>query len=86
MVRWILAGLAVAGLALAWTTAHAGVVALGLLLTFACVFGFVLSLAAERIADRSRPDSAMLSHEELLAFTRRRDAAESEARHGDSPH
>lgn len=65
MMRWILIGLAILGLVVSWLTPSAGVLALALLMTFVCVCGALLSFAAERIADHSRPDTAMLSHEDL---------------------
>jgi FtsH-binding integral membrane protein len=83
MLRWTLVGLAVLGLVVSWSTSSAAVLGLALLGTFVCVFGALLAFAAERIADRSRPDSAMLSAEDLTALgTRSGPAAKHETRHG----
>lgn len=71
MVRWIMIGLAVLGLALSLTTRSPGLLGLGLLCTAIGLFGVVFSLAAERVASRSRPDSAMLGPEALAAIRER---------------
>lgn len=81
MLRWTLVGLAILGLVVSWLTSSAGVLALALVGTFACVFGALLAFAAERIADQSRPDTAMLSPEDLTRLgTRGATVARDESR------
>ena len=81
-------GLAVLGLALSLTTRSPGLLGLGLLGAAIGLFGLVFSLAAERVASRSRPDSAMLGPEALAAIRERaraqRAAAESRTPSSDS--
>jgi len=71
MTRWILLAMALLGLGLVFTGKTGGVVAIGLLLGLVGLVGFVLSLAAARVAAASRPDAAMASPEELVALGRR---------------
>lgn len=71
MVRWILLMVGLIGVALVFTGDSGGMVALGLLLTLVGLVGFVLSLAAARVAAASRPDAAMASPDELVALSRR---------------
>lgn len=79
MLRWSLVGLVVLGLLVAWSTSSPGLLALALLGIFVCGFGALLAFAAERIAERSRPDSAMLSPEELGAIGARGAARKDDA-------
>lgn len=71
MVRWIMFGLIVLGLAVSLTTHSPGILGLGILSTTVGLFGVVFSLAAERVASGSRPDSAMLGPEALAAIRER---------------
>jgi hypothetical protein len=75
MLRWILFALAVLGLAFAFTTKSTAVLGLALLSSLVGVVGFLLSLAASRVASNARPDTAMASVEELVALGKRRAAA-----------
>ncbi len=72
MARWILLLLALIGFAITFTTKSAGLLGLGLLLGSVGGVGFVLALAADRIAANSRPDSAMASVEDLAALRKPR--------------
>ncbi|MBN8727181.1 MAG: hypothetical protein J0H15_05685 [Xanthomonadales bacterium] len=71
MTRWILLVMALLGLVLVFTGKTGGMVAIGLLLALVGLIGFVLSLAAARVAAASRPDAAMASPDELVALGRR---------------
>ncbi|MGA9342529.1 MAG: hypothetical protein WBV61_09400 [Rhodanobacteraceae bacterium] len=71
MMRWIMVGLSVLGFALAFVTRSPLVLGLCLLLGFAGMFGAVLAFAAERIAATSRPESVMLSRDDLVAMRER---------------
>lgn len=77
MFRWILLVLALLGLVLAFTTKSPGLLGLGLLLGLVGSVGFVLALAADRVAANARPDMAMASAEELVALKKPSGAASS---------
>lgn len=82
MVRWLMVVLCVLGLFMALTTRSAGVMGLSLLMLVIGLFGIVLSLAADRISAKARPDVAMLPPEALLAVrakARERAASENAA-------
>ena len=74
-MRWILLGLTILGFALTFIAKTPGVLALGLVLGFVGLFGLVFSIAADRIASAARPDTAMLTSEDLAALRARREAA-----------
>lgn len=68
MMRLVLLLAMVAGFALVFATHSPGLLALGLLLGIAGLFGFVFSLAAARVSANARPDTAMASVEDLAAL------------------
>lgn len=68
MLRWILLLLALVGLVVTFTTKSPGLLGLGLLLGLVGGIGFVLAMAADRVAANTRPDSAMASVEDLAAL------------------
>lgn len=72
MARWILLFLALAGLALAFTTKSPSLLGVGILLILVGSFGFVVSLANARISANARPETAMASAEDLMALRRQR--------------
>jgi hypothetical protein len=74
-MRWILLGLTILGFALTFIAKSPGVLAFGLVLGFIGLFGLVFSIAADRIASGARPDTAMLTSEDLAALRARREAA-----------
>ena len=74
-MRWIMLGLTILGFAMTFVARTPGVLAIGLLLGFVGLFGMVFSIASDRIASRARPETAMLSGEDLAALRARRDAA-----------
>jgi hypothetical protein len=74
-MRWILLGLTILGFAMTFLAKTPGVLAIGLVLGFVGLFGMVFSIAADRIASRARPDTAMLGTEDLVALRKRREAA-----------
>jgi hypothetical protein len=74
-MRWIMLGLTILGFAMAFIARTPGVLAIGLVLGFVGLFGMVFSIASDRIASRARPDTAMLSTEDLAALRARREAA-----------
>ncbi len=71
MTRWIMLALGLIGWALVFTTGSGVLLALGLLVGVVGVLGFILSIAAARVAATSRPDTAMATSEDLLALSRR---------------
>lgn len=73
MMRWMFLAMAVVGLLTTFLTHSAGVLAIGLVLLFAGAFGTLIVLASERVSDRSRPDTSMLSAEEFAALHKNRD-------------
>jgi hypothetical protein len=74
-MRWIMLGLTILGFALTFIARSPGVLGLGLVLGFVGLFGMVFSIASDRIASGARPDTAMLSAEDLAAIRARREAA-----------
>lgn len=74
-MRWIMLGLTILGFAMTFVARTPGVLAIGLLLGFVGLFGMVFSIASDRIASRARPETAMLSSEDLAALRTRREAA-----------
>lgn len=78
-MRWIMLGLTILGFALAFIARSPGVLALGIVLGFVGLFAMVFSMAADRIASRARPDTAMLTTEDLAALRARREAAAKSA-------
>jgi len=74
-MRWMMLGLTILGFAMAFVARTPGVLAIGLVLGFVGLFGMVFSIASDRIASRARPDTAMLSIEDLAALRARREAA-----------
>ncbi|HUD43712.1 MAG TPA: hypothetical protein VMR06_17130 [Dokdonella sp.] len=79
MVRWIMFGLIVLGIGVSLTTHRPGILGLGILSTTIGLFGLVFSIAAERVAARARPDSAMLGPEALAAIRERAQARRAAA-------
>jgi len=74
-MRWILLGLTILGFAMTFIAKTPGFLAFGLVLGFVGLFGMVFSIASDRIASRARPDTAMLTTEDLTALRLRREAA-----------
>jgi len=74
-MRWILLGLTILGFAMTFIARTPGVLGFGLVLGFVGLFGMVFSIASDRIASAARPDTAMLSTEDLAALRARREAA-----------
>jgi hypothetical protein len=74
-MRWIMLGLTILGFAMTFVARTPGVLAIGLLLGFVGLFGMVFSIASDRIASRARPETAMLSSEDLAALRARREAS-----------
>jgi hypothetical protein len=74
-MRWILLGLTILGFALTFIARTPGVLAIGIVVGFVGLFGMVFSIASDRIASAARPDTAMLTSEDLTALRARREAA-----------
>ncbi|MEO8671478.1 MAG: hypothetical protein ABI411_09205 [Tahibacter sp.] len=64
-MRWFWLGMTVFGLALAFMTRSPGLMGLGLLAGFVGMFCTIFTVAGERIQERARSDSAMLTPEIL---------------------
>jgi hypothetical protein len=84
-MRWIMLGITILGFAMTFIARTPGVLAIGLVLGFVGLFGMVFSIAADRIASRARPDTAMLSTEDLVAMRARREAAAKAAKAAAAP-
>ena len=69
-MRWVWMAVSMLGFGLAWQAATPGLLGLGLLFGFGGLTAAVLSLAAARVQERSRPDSMMISLEELSQMRR----------------
>ena len=85
-MRWMMLGLTILGFAMAFVARTPGVLAIGLLLGFVGLFGMVFSIASDRIASRARPDTAMLSIEDLAALRARPRTRNSAPSHRAAPH
>jgi hypothetical protein len=68
MARWILIGLTLAGLMVAFLTRSPGVLGVSILMILIGSFGTVFSIAAERVSANARPDASMLPPEALVAI------------------
>lgn len=68
MARWIMLGMTILGTIVVFTTHNGLLLAIALLMTLIGFVGFVLSLAAGRIASTSRPELAMASREDMMAM------------------
>jgi len=60
-MRWLVLLVSLGAFALAFTTKSTGMMALGLLAGFGCLFAAIFAFAAARIEETSRPDAAMLT-------------------------
>ena len=67
-MRWILVVVAILGLGFGLSAKTPGVMALGLLLGFGCMFASVFAFAAARIASTARPDAALLTDKDVNAL------------------
>jgi hypothetical protein len=68
MARWILLGMTILGFGIVFTTHNPTVLGIGLLLGIIGFFGFILALAADRIAANARPDASMASGQDIMAM------------------
>jgi hypothetical protein len=68
MARWIMLASTILGFVLVFTTRNALVLGIGLLAIVIGIVGFIMALAADRVAANSRPDVAMASPEDLRAL------------------
>ena len=75
MTRWLMLALSICGFATMFVTKSPGVLGFGLVLGLVGLFGFVFSLAADRVSASARPESAMLDASDLAAMRARRAAA-----------
>lgn len=71
MTRLIMIALTVLGLCVAFLTHSSGVLGLALLVMFIGAFGTIMSIASDRIAERTRPDTAMLQPDVIVAIRER---------------
>jgi hypothetical protein len=67
-MHWILWGIAVAAFAGAFTASSQGLLALALIVGFLALFGGFIALVSARIAERSRPDSTLLTDADVNAL------------------
>ena len=68
MTRWIMIGLTLLGLIIAFLTRSPSLLGLAILMMIVGSFGTVFSIAADRISSNARPDSSMLPPEALVAI------------------
>jgi hypothetical protein len=68
MARWLMLLVSIAGLAVVMTTHDPTILGIALLAMLIGFVGFLFGMAAARIADNARPDSAMLSAGEISAL------------------
>ena len=68
MTRWILLGMTILGFVLAFTTHSPALLLIALLVGVTGFVGFVVSLAADRVAANARPEVAMASREDIAAM------------------
>jgi hypothetical protein len=68
MARWILLGMTILGFGIVFTTHNPTALGIGLLLGIIGFFGFIVALAADRIAANARPDAAMASGQDIMAM------------------
>lgn len=78
---WILVGLSLAGMVVAFITKSPGVLALALLVTVVSMFCAIFAFAGRRIAANAQSDSAMLTPE-VLAHIREKARREQAAKAG----
>jgi hypothetical protein len=85
---WILVGLSLAGMVVAFITTSPGILALALLVTVVSMFCAIFAFAARRIAANAQPDSALLTPDVLAHIrekARREQAARSAASQAQAP-
>lgn len=70
-MRWLLLLTAVVGFTVAFTTRSPGLLALGLLIGLAGLFGFTLAMAAARIAQTAQPAANLIANAEVSAMRAR---------------
>jgi hypothetical protein len=67
-MRWIMLVASMFGFGLVFAAKSPGLLGLGLLIGFTCLFISLFGFAAERIASTSRPEVAMLTDKEITAL------------------
>ncbi len=70
-MRWLLLLIAVVGFAVAFTSRSPGLLALGLFVGLAGLFGFTLAMAAARIAETAQPAANLIADAEVSAMRAR---------------
>lgn len=84
-MRWILLVVAIAGFAIAFTTASPSLMGIGLILGCGGLLGFGLALAASRIAQTAQPEAALIVDPEISALRAKAKLAKSAAAAARSP-
>lgn len=77
MLRWILLGLSLVCLVVAFTTKSVFALGVVMLVGVVAVVGFVISLLADRVSAVTRPDTAMAPREHLAVLAARSQAKSS---------
>jgi hypothetical protein len=67
-MRWVLLLLALVGFALGFSSRSPGSMGLGLVLGFAFLVAAFFAFAAARVAENSRPDSALLTDKDIATL------------------
>lgn len=78
-MRWILLVAALAGFAIAFTTASPSLMGIGLILGCGGLLGFAFALAAARIALTAQPEAALIVDPEINAMRMKANLAKSAA-------
>ena len=73
-MRWIWTAVAILGFVVAYFAAMPGLLSLGVLVGMIGAFAAVMSFAAARIQEVSRPEAAILSPADLVAMRKRSEA------------
>jgi hypothetical protein len=67
-MHWILLGISAVAFGAAFFAPSQGVIGVGLLVGFVCLFAGFFSMISSRIAERSRPDTVLLSDADVTAL------------------
>ena len=70
-MRWIWTAVAILGFVIAYTSATPGLLGIGVLVGMIASFAAVMSFAAARIQEGSRPEAAILSPADMAAMRKR---------------
>ena len=67
-MHWILLAISAVAFGAAFFAPSQGVIGVGMLIGFVCLFAGFISMISSRIAERSRPDTTLLSDADVTAL------------------